>query len=473
MQLTPEQTAVVMAEPGNLLVSAAAGSGKTAVLTSRIVRRIIDGKLDIRSVLVVTFTDAAARNMKEKIQAKLQEALDSTAEPAARRHLSRQLSLLPGAAISTIHAFCLDVIRNFYTCARDELGQPLIEQGFGVEDSVEMDMLLRRTLDEWMSSQYEQLDLDEDNPPDDPEEKARTAAKKAAFYRLTEGYGSSKSDQPVRDLMLGLYSYLRSLPDYAGCVASWLADLEAAASDFSASPHLEALLRQLRLRLDRALSRLDELQDLLTQNIRLSSDIKRNLEQQRLFRAALEALCDLDAYLSAGGRDWDHIRCLSGALAEIDWPRSGKNDSPEKSGFLDLMIQTVAEVIYFLTGCCGTKKFSQKFIFETQPVFNLPAAQIEADIRAMLPPVRLLFELILGLDRQFAQNKRAAGVIDFADFEHLALAILRRNEPKQYYRKRFREIYVDEYQDTSSIQEAVIQAVSDGNCLMVGDVKQS
>lgn len=151
MQHTPEQAAVVAAPRGSLLVSAAAGSGKTAVLTDRIVRRIINDELDIRSVLVMTFTEAAARSMKEKIEKKLRAALTETTDPALRRRIGLQLSLLPGAAISTIHAFCLDVIRNFYNCARDEKGEPLVEPGFGVDDGVEADLLLRRTLDEWMA----------------------------------------------------------------------------------------------------------------------------------------------------------------------------------------------------------------------------------------------------------------------------------------------------------------------------------
>ncbi len=91
----------------------------------------------------------------------------------------------------------------------------------------------------------------------------------------------------------------------------------------------------------------------------------------------------------------------------------------------------------------------------------------------MLPSIRLLFELVLGLDGRTQRKKQAAGMIDFSDFEHLALVILREDEAGDYYRRRFKEIYVDEYQDTSSIQEAIIAMVSGGNCLVVGDIKQS
>lgn len=469
MQHTPEQAAVIAAACGNLLVSAAAGSGKTAVLTDRIVQRIIGGELDIRSVLVMTFTEAAARNMKAKVEEKLRSALDEKTESTVRQRLNRQLSLLPSARISTIHAFCLDVIRNFYTCALDEKGQPLVEPDFAIDDGIEADLLLRQTLDDFLNSQYEAIDMANsgDNSADFGPDR------QAAFYRLIEGYGSAGGDQPVRDQILKLHHFLRSLPDYPQQIDSWLSDLRSAAADFSASLHLQALLRLLRLLLDRALDHLDEMEDLLAGGIRFIAQADRNQEYQSKFSAVCQILRQLDNYLLNGGHDWDQIRTMTSELSPIDLPRANKADSPEKAAFMDLFCRYAAEVIFCLSGSCGTAKCSQHFIFSTRHTFSLPAAEIEADIAAQLPAVEILFELVLGLDREYSRSKKAAGIIDFSDFEHLALVILRQDEARQYYRSRYSEVYVDEYQDTSSIQEEIIRAVSDGNCLMVGDIKQS
>ncbi|MGI6326923.1 MAG: helicase-exonuclease AddAB subunit AddA [Saccharofermentanales bacterium] len=465
MKLTKEQAEIVHAPGGNFLVSAGAGSGKTAVLTDRIVQRILSGELDIQQVLVMTFTEAAAHSMKEKIEQKLRQALHDAEADRTRRLISRQLALLPGAAISTIHAFCLDVIRNFYHCVRDPEGRPLIEPDFGVDDGVEADILLAQTLDEWLATQYEKIDQAQDGDLADE--------RQVAFYRLMEGYGSNGSDRPVREMMIRLIKFIRSLPDYPAKVEQWLSDLTRAADQFSESAYLEALLRQLMLLLDKADPYLDEMEALLKTEIRFIGQPERNQAMNRQFSNVLKTLRDLERYLRQGGRDWDLIGSLGARLANLDIPRNSATDCVEKRVFMDLFIRHVAEIVHCLTGDCGTDKYRSHFIFQPGHLFCLSAAEIQADIAAMLPSIRLLFELVLGLDGQYTKKKQAAGMIDFSDFEHLALVILREDEAGDYYRRRFKEIYVDEYQDTSSIQEAIIAMVSGGNCLVVGDIKQS
>ena len=466
MQHTPEQASVISAGCQNILVSAAAGSGKTAVMTDRIVRRVVNGDLDLRQVLVVTFTEAAARNMREKIETKLRTTLAEEADPGRRQKISRQISWLPGAAISTIHDFCLSVIRDFYYCARDQDNNPLIEPGFTVDDGIESDLLLRQTLDEWLNSRYEAIDLAlEGNSPDLPDIRA--------FYRLMEGYGDNRGDQPVRDLMIALHRFLRSLPDYDRFTAERITELVQAAADFPASPHCRALLRQLRLRLDRALDSLPGLSLLLDGGVRFIADAGRDQVYHQQFRSVFTILHQLDAYLAGEGCDWDTIRDMGRHLPVFAMPRGNSKDSPDKSSFLDRFRESVGEVVYFLSGQCGTDQFSRQFIFQTNWMFCRTAQEIEMEISDMLPAIRLLFQSVLELDRLYADQKRTAGLIDFSDFEHLALAILRQEEARQYYYGRFREIYIDEYQDTSSIQDAILQTVSENNCLMVGDIKQS
>jgi ATP-dependent helicase/nuclease subunit A len=460
---TPEQQSVIEAPRANLLVSAAAGSGKTAVLTERIVRRIIQGELDLQQILVVTFTDSAARNMRARIEDKLRDALENEQDPARRRLILRQLSWLPGAAISTIHAFCLQVIRTFYYLACDEAGQPLIEPGFVVEDSFESDMLLRRTLDEWFDSQYENIDLARDGPS--------RPTWIDAFYRLTDGFGDARGDQPVREQILRLYHYLRSLPDYPSFVAARLADLSTAAQNFVQSPHARVILNQLRLRLERALAALPELTDLLPE-VRFIADHNRQAQYVQQFSAILASLAALDQGLRRG-ISWDEVVDLTRPMQTLEMPRANRADSEAKRRFMALFAESASEVVHMLSGRCGSEKYRSQFLFPTTWLFTKPAAAIERELAEMLPSVELLFALLLGLDQRYQAQKRLAGQIDFSDFEHLALQILRQDEAMLYYRQRFREVYVDEYQDTSSIQESIIRCVSCDNCLMVGDIKQS
>jgi ATP-dependent helicase/nuclease subunit A len=480
MPHTPEQAAVIRSGAGNLLVSAAAGSGKTAVLTERIVQRVAEGRLDIRQVLVMTFTEAAARQMKDRIETKLRSALAGETRTDGRRLLTRQLSYLPGASISTIHAFCLDVIRNFYSEALDEKGQPLVEPGFTIDDGHESDLLLRETLDDYVNRQYEEIDLSERAPGTEPAEDLPeglaakwTEARKAAFFRLMEGYGGSRGDEAVRKQILSLHKFLRSLPDYEDFVRRRLDSLRETACDFSASPYSRALIRMLSLRLGRAAEELPEMKDLLLAGIRFISGAERNRAYADQFLEMIRSLECLSGYLAGGGSDWDTVRSMTESLANLGLPRCGSGDSPEKSRFMELFCSSVAEVVHFLTGACGTNKYRSGFLFEPRVVFSSSSADIEADLADMLPSLEMLFELVLGLDREYAAKKRAAGTIDFSDFEHLALAILRKDEARSYYRRRFSEIYVDEYQDTSSIQDEIINAISGGNCLLVGDIKQS
>lgn len=467
MRLTPEQEAIIQAQKGNVLVSAAAGSGKTAVLTERIVRRVVAQELDVQRVLVVTFTDAAARQMRQKIEEKLQDALHYDEEDNLKQYLSRQLALLPSASICTIHAFCLQVVQNFYHLACDEKGRPLIEPGFTVLDSIEADLLLRQVLDDWMNSQYEAIDLQLGADKPDWTEKVQ------AFYRLTDGYGNSRSDQPVRELMLRLFYFLRSIPNYTQFARDQLLKAAQAAADFSGSQACRILIDQLRIRMDRAFIAVPTLQAMLMQPIRLLADKKRNEEAIKQLQEALFILTELQSLLKQNDVKWDQIYQMTRPLEQLELPRRSGRDPVEKKIFLDLFSQYVAEAVCFLSGQCGTPTYRQHFLFQTNLVFDQAEAEIESEIKEMLPAVSLFIDLVIGLDAEYKEKKRAAGVIDFSDFEHLALTILCQDEARRYYRERFNEIYVDEYQDTSSIQEAILQAISQDKTVMVGDIKQS
>ena len=463
MQLTEDQQAVVQAPVSDLLVSAAAGSGKTAVMTERIVQRIVRGELDIQSVLVMTFTEAAARQMKEKIAAKLEQARASQPDLQKQRYLGRQQTLLSSAAISTIHAFCLTVIRNFSHLAVDGAGQLQVEPGFSVSDPQVADLLLRETLDDVLSHRYETIDLA-------PE--GETPAWQEAFYHLVDSYSTSRSDEPLRQQVIRLYQYVRSLPDYRSEMAQYQEDLAEAARDFSASRHAAVLVAQVRVLLGQAVQVLPELRELLASGVSLIKDPARNQAYHDQFRRIDAGLLQIAAKLAHDQPDWDELVGLARELDDLDLPRAGGKD-PGKARILELLRQNLAESIHCLTGQCRTDTYRQHFLFDTICLFNRTTSQIEQEIRSMLPAIGQLFDLVLELDERYRERKREQRLVDFGDFEHLALGILRQPEAAEYYRQRYQEIYIDEYQDTSSIQEAILLAIARDNVFMVGDVKQS
>ncbi len=463
MQLTEDQQAVVQAPVSDLLVSAAAGSGKTAVMTERIVQRIVRGELDIQSVLVMTFTEAAARQMKEKIAAKLEQARASQTDLQKRRYLGRQQTLLSSAAISTIHAFCLTVIRNFSHLAVDGAGQLQVEPGFSVPDPQVADLLLRETLDDVLNHRYETIDLA-------PEGEA--PAWQEAFYHLVDSYSNSRSDEPLRQQVIRLYQYVRSLPDYRSEMARYQQDLAEASRDFSASRHAAVLMAQVRVLLGQAVQSLPELRELLASGVSLIKDPVRNQAYHDQFRRIDAGLLQIAAKLAHDQPDWDELVVLARELDDLDLPRAGGKD-PGKARILELLRQNLAESIHCLTGQCRTDTYRQHFLFDTICLFNRTTNQIEQEIRSMLPAIGQLFDLVLELDERYLERKREQRLVDFGDFEHLALGILRQPEAADYYHQRCQEIYIDEYQDTSSIQEAILQAIARDNVFMVGDVKQS
>ena len=480
-QLTTEQQAVVKAPVGNMLVSAAAGSGKTRVLTDRIVKRILDGETDVRAILVMTFTDMAALQMREKIAEKLRAALTQATGEAQIVALGRQLMWLPGARISTIHSFCLSVIRDFYYEARGTDGEPLVLPDFRIAENGESAILLGESLETLLQACHEAID--ESGPDPDrlilPAELAAAlppgltgSGFAPAFYRLTDGYGSPRNEEPLKELILTIYRFLRSMPDYTAFVRSKLDDYARAAADFPGSEAAGVLLGQLRVRLDRAMMALPELESMLG-SVRFVADRKKNEEQTDRYRQAFRILHALHDGLSQRTMDYDDVFEASRPLAEVAAPRGGRNDTPEKQAFTDLFCSHVAEAVYSAAGGAGQKKCLDVFQFDPLIVCERPSDVLEAELQDMLPAIQCLFALVLAIDSRYAEAKKQAGVIDFSDFEHLALAILRSPEASAYYRSRIQEIYIDEYQDTSSIQEAIIASITRDNCLMVGDVKQS
>ncbi|QJC54376.1 helicase-exonuclease AddAB subunit AddA [Paenibacillus albicereus] len=441
---TDDQWAAVSARGGDVLVAAAAGSGKTAVLVERIIRMISEDA-DVDQLLVATFTKAAAAEMKERIRAALEAALER--EPDSE-HLRRQLALLGRASITTLHSFCLDVIRRYY---------PMIglDPGFRVANETEGELLRLEVLDELFEERYAASDKDG-----------------GRFLELADRYGGEKSDEPLYRLVQELHGFSRSQP----WPDDWLRGMAAAfrvqePSELEATPWLSALAADLRLSLDGASAALSEALELAGAPGGPAAYADTLRDDLLLVSSVRESVLT---------RPWDEWRDawqLAGSFGRLKAARASDEADP--------LLQERAKEL----------RAEAKGIVEElgKELFSRPAADYVRELRELAPLLETLAELVVEFDRRYRVAKRRKGLLDFGDLEHDCLAILRGegSSPERAvpsaaaldYRRQFREVLLDEYQDTNRVQEAIVELLTGtpadppeqkgGRRFMVGDVKQS
>ena len=427
---TTEQQQVIDLRNRNILVSAAAGSGKTAVLVERIVKIITDKNhpVDIDHLLIVTFTNAAAAEMRERIGNAIEKALD---EQPGNEHLLRQLTLIHNAQITTIDSFCLYVVRNHF----HEID---LEPNFRIGDEGELKLLREDVLDRVLEQNYEE-----------PSE---------AFSDFVEGYASGRTDAALNEMILQLYEFSRSYP----WPEKWL-------DSFVGAYRIET-----REELDRA-----EWLAPLTENICfVLKDCEQLLKQAfaitqqddgpDMYEKAVQS--DLEKY--EGLSRLTSFCELSGALSDIKYDRlassRGFEGNPDKLELVKSLREQAKDVV---------KKLCKQYFFCS------PEMMIE-----QLERTEPMLEEVVRLTKQFADEfaaaKRRKNLVDFHDVEHFALQILVDEETEkakktaEEFRDTFEEIMIDEYQDSNEVQETLLRSISreergENNIFMVGDVKQS
>lgn len=430
---TEDQLQAIEVSGRNVLVAAAAGSGKTAVLVERIIRKI-SSDTDVDRLLVATFTNAAAAEMKERIRIALEQALERN---PGSDHLRRQLALMGRASITTLHSFCLDVIRRYY---------PLIglDPGFRVANETEAELLQAETLQDLFEDRYAG---DEDG----------------LFARLAETFGGDRSDEPLARLVLDLYHFALSHPWPEAWLRASAAAFRAASPDNLAdSAWGRDIGRAVLLELEAAESLLDQ---------------------------ALAGALRPDgpgAYADTLRDDLNAVRALLDTVR--DKPMSEWFGAFRAAQFGQLKRQRGDDVNKELQERVKALRDDAKKIVGglADELFSRTPAEYAAELNAAAPLMEALAELVIEFGRRYEAAKRAKGLVDFGDLEHYCLRILRdpastpeRTIPSAAaldYREQFEEILLDEYQDTNQVQEAIIDLIARpgaGNRFMVGDVKQS
>jgi ATP-dependent helicase/nuclease subunit A len=416
----------------NLLVAAAAGSGKTSVLVERIIRRLLDEKqkFNIDKVLVVTFTNAAAAEMRERIGNAISKALK---ERPKSRHLERQLVLLNAASISTIHAFCQNVIRqNFHLLD--------IDPKFRLANEQETNLLKQDVLETLFEEKYTEADAD--------------------FLTFVDHYGNERSDEELYEIILDLYKFSCSQP-YPRVWLERLKDSFALAEDTDIDTTVWAKL--IRQQLELAFL---ECQHLLDEMI---------LNAQQI---------DFDFYVPTFEADRELIDRLANLL-EAPWDELQKTMYAVKFA---TMARAPKETDEALKKIFSDKRGKVKKIITTlkDNYFTVTGAEQIADLIQVEPMMATICQLTIQFAESFAAAKRTKAIADFNDLEHFCLKILLHEEATpenaqpsavaKALQEKYEEVMVDEYQDTNGVQEAIISLVRKAekpNLFLVGDVKQS
>jgi ATP-dependent helicase/nuclease subunit A len=419
----------------NLLVAAAAGSGKTAVLVERIIRLISDESrpVDVDQLLVATFTNAAAAEMRERIREALERELRERPEAD---HLRRQLALMNRAQITTLHSFCLEVIRRYFQLI------PL-DPGFRIANETEAQLIRLDVLEELLEDKYNECEEGD------------------GFRLLTDWFGGDRGDDGLYRLVQQLYDQARSMPR----PEAWLRSMAEMFHTDSAGRHLERW------------------------QYPLLTDIRLELQ------GSLEGIAQaIEIALSPGGPGpyLDNLQDERTKLADLLQHTEGSWD--------DLYEAFQSPVFGKLKACRGdhydkelqeqVKKLrdqaKERWGKLREELFTRTSSEYEAELSGLSPAMDALVVLIDEFSQRYAEAKAAKGLVDFADLEHYCLRILRDPESEEEYlipssaaiefQRQFVEILLDEYQDTNQVQEAIVALISreqPGNRFMVGDVKQS
>ncbi|MDP4177862.1 MAG: helicase-exonuclease AddAB subunit AddA [Bacillota bacterium] len=445
---TKEQQEAIDTRGCNLLVAAAAGSGKTAVLVERIIKIITneDNPIDIDKLLIVTFTNAAAAEMRERIGMAIAEALDKNPE---NKNLQMQLTLLNKASITTIHSFCLEVIRNNFHYID-------IDPNFRIADATECTLLKQETILELFEESYELKDYN------DEEEKNKSSLQRQMFLNLVECYGGSKEDFSLQNIVLNIYEFVMSGP----WPYKWLEEMSEEFNvkdnfDFGNSKWGKVLIDSIKIELTGYKSIMEDALSIIEASEGLEPYITCFQNEIDSINKMIKS-CDVswkELYQSVKNANFDKLKpCKKNADKDIqDRVKKVRDD---------------------------VKKYIKTIQTEN---FSTSADEIKNYMKELYPLIKCLSKLVIEFNEKYSAKKRDKNLLDFNDLEHFCLEILTikdenenilPSEAAMEIKSKYDEILIDEYQDSNNVQEVIMNMVSrrdlgKPNVFMVGDVKQS
>lgn len=426
---TEEQQQVIDLRDHNILVSAAAGSGKTAVLVERIIARLTRdaNPVDVDHMLIVTYTEAAAAEMKERIGAAIEKELE---EDPSSEHLKRQSALIHTAKITTIHSFCLSVIREYFHTID-------LDPGFRIAEEGELKLLKQDVMKELLEAKYEEGNED--------------------FLRFVETFATGREDLQVEEIISRLYEFAGSYPDpeewLDDCARMYEESGEKAIYIEKVMEYIRRTVADMQMLMEKADQICMEPDGPYMYGEMLEADQKvlRKLFAAKSYEEMYEALKEKPAWKTLSRKKDDAV-------------------DPTKREQVRAYRDTWKKLI---------DDIRNNYFFQ-------PPSEMEADRKICIPVMHELVSLVKEYQRVLAAKKAEKNLIDFRDMEQFALQILTRKEngkrvPSEVakeYQNTFEEVMIDEYQDSNLIQETILTSVSGkwsdrNNIFMVGDVKQS
>ncbi|MDU5723342.1 MAG: helicase-exonuclease AddAB subunit AddA [Clostridium butyricum] len=433
---TDEQLSAIKTRNCNLLVAAAAGSGKTAVLVERIIRIITnkDNPVDIDKLLVVTFTNAAAAEMRERIAAAISKALDK--EPTSK-NLQKQLTLLNRANITTMHSFCLDVIKNNFHKID-------LDPSFRIGDQTEGILIKDEVIETLFEEKYDQEDTE--------------------FTSLVEAFSTYKNDDNLKELIINMYNFIMSGP----WPENWLKENAEAFNietmeELNNSKWVLVLKNSIKVEIEGYIKMLEKAIEIINLTDGLEPYLETFSNELYSIKNAYNSIdCGLDDIYSS--------------LCSISF---GRLKSIKKDKVSDENAQNTVKSI--------RDDIKKKISELINNIFSVTPEEMLINIKGAYPTIKKLTEIVLEFGEKFSQKKKEKNILDFNDLEHLCLKILSDKDengniiPSKTaieFKNLFDEVLVDEYQDSNNVQETIIELVSRRkdefpNVFMVGDVKQS
>ncbi|WP_411955083.1 helicase-exonuclease AddAB subunit AddA [Alkalibacillus sp. S2W] len=437
MGWTEEQSLAIHEDGRDILVSAAAGSGKTAVLVERIIQKMVrdEDPYNIDEMLVATFTNAAAQEMKTRVGQALEQALEK--HPNSH-HLKKQIALLQRANISTLHAFCMDVTRK-YSYELD------LDPSFRILDQIEADMLKQDVLQDVFERWYGQ------------EGEAQEA-----FFRFVDHFSGDRNDEAVESLVLHVHEFALQNPK----PFAWLESLVGAV-DVSEETTLDELKWMPYARFD---SR--EALEAAVFDIKQAMDVAQDVNGPEHYLETLESdLEQVNAMLEYVDAPWEVLRNVVLERQKFQTLSRKKFECDE-----DLK-ERVKDI---------RKRYKEKVSAMISRWFERKPESLINDLRQFKPHLEQLVELVKDFHASLDAEKRTQAVLEFSDLEHYCLEVLMADgstmdalEPSdvaKQYQAQYREVLIDEYQDTNQVQETILQLLTgaeSNHLFMVGDVKQS
>ena len=442
---TPEQESAIMSPKDSnlgaqtLLVAAAAGSGKTAVLVERIITRLKDmeNPLSVQELMVVTFTKAAAAEMSARIGVALAKAMESTDDKALQARLERQLNLLPSAHISTLHSFCQWVIRSYFY----KLDIPPTAR---IGNEAEMALLKQEVLENLLKEAYEYNTY--------------------GIFDLSDFFSDDKSDAGLQDKVLSLYEFAMSQSNPDGWMRYAVEPYKAAQEqDLRDTLWGRAMWDDQQAEIDRIANRIEQMEPLLESPVGPK-------KWDKVYQEQLAALAQLK-----GAQTWsdmvDVCRNLD-TFTKASFTSLGKAlEKGEVDGALADEFKSLG----------SQNKVSLKSM--KNGLFHIDESVLQQQFKDQYPLIHNLVELTIAFHKAYDEAKKEQGIMDFSDLEHLCLALLvepgteddpQPSEVALELQDTFKEIMVDEYQDTNGVQETIINLISRvDNRFYVGDVKQA